>query len=333
MWNNKNLFTFLYFIRGTTQFSSAVLRNVNFERIGNPPKKVNICFQSNNNLIDSKKTFNGIVRCDSSFGEYECRLGSVDKIISPRSEKVKIEDHIIEPYKLEKRKVLDDDILDVLEYQEGIFLDVRTLCELLCHFIKEKMVIISSFCTISEYESYPIQIMYLLLSLAILLFINAFLFFEKYLSKRYKTMGELGIVYLLEYEIEKSAICGAVSSFLLYIITLFFSTRKKIKYLKYSQKIRENFLIEAEKLITSYKKKNIISIIVCFVLMLIILFYLTVFIEVYPKIFIILIESFFISIPFCMLFQTVICLFIAGLRTIGKSWYLPCVYKLSKLLI
>ena len=308
----------LYFIKGTTQFSSAVFRNINFERPGNPPpqsQRVNLFFttnNSNNNCENLKNSINGIIRFDSTWKnfDYNYNLGSSDKFVANSIEKPKIGPQTNEPYKLEKRKILDDDILDVLNYQEAIFLDIRTLCEILTHLMKEKLIIFSSFFTISVYEPYPIQIMYLLLSLSITLFINSFLFLEQYFSRRYLTIGKLGIAFLFEYELDKCAISGAVSAVLLYILSLFFTLRKKIKYQKYFQKEKETFYIEIEKLIKKFKRYNIISIILWIIFTILIGFYLTVFIEVYPKSYFILLQGYGISILFCLLFQILICLFV-----------------------
>ena len=202
--------------------------------------------------------------------------------------------------------------------------------------MKEKLVIISSFCNISEYEPYSIQMMqmmYLFLNISIIIFINAFLFSEQYMTRRLLAKGNLTFVYGLKHELDRSSLTGFVSAVTLYLITLFFTLRKKIKYLKYTKKSKESFLIEAGKYIQSYRRRNFISIVVCFLLMVIILFYLTVFIEVYPSIFIILIEDSLISLCFCILFQIVILFIISWFRKIGKSWYVPFFYNLSRVLI
>lgn len=186
---------------------------------------------------------------------------------------------------------------------------------------------------ISEYELYPIQIMYLFFNLSIIIFVDAFLFLEKYVSKRLLTFGKLDFVYTIKYEISKCTITGLICAVLLYAMTLLFKSRKKIKYLKYNQKTKEQFIQQAEKLIKSYKMKNIISIILCFLFMIFILFYLTVFIQVYPKLYYKLLENFIISLVLCFLFQVVICMIVSFLRHTGKSWYIKFFYKLSSILI
>ena len=299
------IFLFIYILRSSNKFSSAVIRKTNFERTAHPPKRNSIAFMKTQTDEDSPvhnttQNNNYMLKPEHSIGyfsstESNTSLYSLEKNFTSKSSKTLAHFSIIlhqekkEPYKLEKRKIVDDDILDILSYHEGIFMDVRTFGELLIHLMKTKIIIISSFTNISEYEPYPIQIMYLLLSISILIFNNAFLFLEKYLNKRFLTPGQLHFTYILTNELERCSISGAVSAVMLYLVTLFFTLKKKIKYQKYIQKTNERFFIEAEKLIKSYKLRNIISILICVLIMNIILLYITVFIEVYPKIYIILI--------------------------------------------
>ena len=132
--------------------------------------------QNNNYMLKPEHSIGYFSSTESNTSLY-----SLEKNFTSKSSKTLAHFSIIlhqekkEPYKLEKRKILDDDILDILSYHEGIFMDVRTFGELLIHLMKTKIIIISSFTNISEYEPYPIQIMYLLLSISILIFNNAFL--------------------------------------------------------------------------------------------------------------------------------------------------------------
>ena len=65
------------------------------------------------------------------------------------------------------------------------------------------------------------------------------MFFQNYVSTRYKKKGDHGLVYLLSNELNNCFIIGVICAVLIHIETLFLSGRKKLKCMKYQERESE----------------------------------------------------------------------------------------------
>ena len=234
-----------------------------------------------------------------------------------------------------QRKKLDDDILDVLPYNESIRHDTRKLCEIVCQYVKEKIIILSSLLLISSYEHWAYQLITMLFNISIVIFVSAMMFFQNYVSTRYKKKGDHGLVYLLSNELNNCFIIGVICAVLIHIETLFLSGRKKLKCMKYQERESEKneFYFKMQEELKKYTRNKTIILIVFLCLMILIWLYVSSFCVVYQKMYLTLMEATFISIIACMMIQMLMCFIIGCFRYIAKTCYNKCMYKLSQILI
>ena len=233
----------------------------------------------------------------------------------------------------QKLRTFDGEVLDTLPYNESIRLDSRKLCEIICQYVKYKTIIISNFFLISPYEPFGFQMVLLLVNVSLVITMSALLFFQGYVSSRYKSNGHHGFVYLVGHELNKCFLVGGICGVLIHIETLFFMTRKRIKCLKYKEKKREEFYQKVQEKLKIFYRNKRICLGICLILMVIFWFYVSSFCAVYPKIYLPLMETALISALFCMLVQILICFVVGCIRYIAKTCYVKWMYRLSQLLI
>ena len=180
-------------------------------------------------------------------------------------------------------KNYDEKELNEIEFEKAIIHDKRNICQMFCYNLRQKQMIINTFCEKEELKPFSIKLLVMIFSFSCYSVINGFFYNEEYLSKLYRNE----IVTILDYindSIERiiyASLAGGVISF---IIGLLLETDKKID--EAIEKGKRNKILIRGEITQIYKCYNIILVLFIvfqFIVMIFFTFYVFSFCYVYPN--------------------------------------------------
>ena len=227
----------------------------------------------------------------------------------------------------------NEDEMDELLLNDAITFDDRNFIHFLCRVIKNKVFWLFPFCDNSVFEPLPFKLMWFILLCSNFFFFNAVFFQRKYIMKRFYTLEKIDFKYFVKHEIQISLYSAIVGCFIGIFLTIFISIKKEFVICIRRIKEREAFLLEVKKIMSCYKRKVVIFLIIDFFGMILFWYFCSAFCAMYLK----CINAWFYAFIFTFLFATIIQVFysliIASFRFIGISFGISCIYKISQFLL
>ena len=232
-------------------------------------------------------------------------------------------------------------ILNNYTYEEAIKYDMRSICIIFYIFLLSKQIIMHCFLFKSPLEIFPLRFCFLIFIISCDLALNAFLYLDDIISKKYKYAKNL---FLFTFNnnitiILLSALFGFV------FITLFTNLNnlenrirelfkkeeeKLIKNNKYiiSLKRKKEIIEEIEKLLKRYKIKIIIFIIILSLLIIFFWYYVIAFCHVYSSTQLSWLLDSFLSMLSRLFIEIIFCLGFSKLYRIAVEANSECLYKI-----
>jgi len=211
--------------------------------------------------------------------------------------------------------------MQIFSYEEALELDKRTYFQFYISLIKIKQILIFTFFTNNDYNSFIIKLCIFLFSFSLNMVINTMFFNDSTMHKIYEDKSKFDLNYLLPQIIYSTII----SSFIINIIKMVSLSNKDILEIK-----NENNKFNLNAKVLTVIKCLIIKYICFFITSLIVLvyfwYYLSCFCAVYENTQIYLIKTVLVSFSLSLFYPFIICLFpgifrIFSLRTPGKYLY------------
>jgi hypothetical protein len=221
--------------------------------------------------------------------------------------------------------------LDDMEYDDAIVNDKRPFCAFYWEHLKNKQLIVNTFCNNEFLKPITMKLLILILCFDLYFVVNGLFYSEEYISELFHSTKEETFFSFFERSIERVIYTTFVGVIIEYIISFFFIEDKKIKKLYLREK--ENFVklkYEIFKIIKSIKKRLIFFIIFCFIISIISWYYVNCFNNVYPGVKIEWIKS-SIAIILIIQFLPVVTVFIeAILRALSFKCKSEKLFELKK---
>ena len=229
-----------------------------------------------------------------------------------------------------KNSINNDYELNELNYNHALIHDKRSFCKYYISLIKEKNILIFSFCPIKDYNSIIIKTCIFSLSFSIYYSINFVFFNDAILHKIYEEGGKYDVFYFLP----KIFFSFIISYYITSLIKIIFLSQRNIIKIK-----QEDLLSIAVEISYKVKKNLVIKYIIFFIVGIIFLFFfwmlLSSFGAVYPNTQIFIFKNTLISFAFGLVYPFFICLLPSALRISslnnGKKDS-ECMYKISNLI-
>ena len=231
----------------------------------------------------------------------------------------------------EEEKEFEDDELDDLAYEDALEYDHRNIFKFYCHTLKNNLVFISVFSNISVFEPFCIKLISFLLNLAVYFVLNAALFDDEYISKRYESEESTGFLYVIQNELPKCIYASLASLLVSFLINYLANSRKRFETLMNKEKDMDEktFLFESKKILKSMRMKLFTFFIVSMVLMAFFWYYVSAFCAVYRKTQLAWIEGTIMTFLFCIVLYSFLYLLVTIARYIGLRCHISCFYTLS----
>ena len=227
----------------------------------------------------------------------------------------------------------DDDELDELVFEDAIQYDNRGICKFFGRCLTLKIVFLSPFANISVFEPLCIKLTAFFLNLAMYLVLNALLFDEEYIQKRYEETGDTGFLYLLKNEISKCIYASLASTVIGFLLLYLTNSKKRFKTAIDTEKEPAPFIKKTKEIISSLRCKMISFFIINLILMCAFWYYISAFCSVYQKTQVPWLEGCAITFAFCVILQVFYSMLITFVRYIGLKCKISCFYTLSTYLI
>ena len=223
--------------------------------------------------------------------------------------------------------------LNEMDYDNAIKNDKRTFCNYFWDRLKEKQIILNTFCNKENIIPLSIKIILLLLNINLYFVINGFFFSEEYIIQLYHLEEEDKFFSFFPRSINRFLYSTIVGSIIGIIIECLFIEEKRIKRIFIRNKDDSLKLKYEISLITKrIKKRYLIFILICFFISIFSWYYVNCFNNVYPGVKIEWIKS-SITIIFIMQLVYIILVFIeAILRIISFKCKSEKIYKLKEIL-
>ena len=227
----------------------------------------------------------------------------------------------------------DEDEMDELLLNDALEFDDRNFISFLWRVIKKKVFWLFPISDISVFEPLPIKLIWFILLCSNFFFFNAVFFQRKYIKQRFYTLEKIDFKYFVKHEIQISVFSSIISCLIGIILSIFISIKKQFVICIRTIKERELFLLEVKKIMSCYKKKIIIFLLIDFFGMLLFWYFCTAFCAMYLK----AVKAWFYAFIFTAIFATIIQLLysiiITSFRYIGKFFGIKCIYKISQFLL
>ena len=150
--------------------------------------------------------------------------------------------------------------LNELDYEDAILYDKRTFCQMYCAILKQKQIIINTFCGKSPYQPFSIKLLVMLFSFSCYFVINGFLYNEDYVGEIFKKEVNKDIsIDLVSSTIERIVYASLFGGIISMIIGILFNTEKEIEKL-IKRKKNDPIILKGE--ITKIYKFNVIKVII-----------------------------------------------------------------------
>ena len=232
--------------------------------------------------------------------------------------------------KIISSKILNDEELNTLQYEQAIIHDKRTYLQYYWSLLKKKQLILFTFIPKNDYNLFSLKISLFLLSFSLYFTVNTFFFNDNTMHKIHSNNGEYNIIYQIPQILYSSIICSIINT----ILKMLSLSENNILVIK-----RENNFDIALK--NSKKIKDCINIkFICFfvignIFIIFFWYFIACFCAVYTNTQIILIKDTLISFTLSMLYPFGLCLLpgffrIPALKAKNKDK--QCLYKISGLI-
>ena len=224
---------------------------------------------------------------------------------------------------------LNDYEFNSLNYEKAAIYDKRTFCKYYISLLKMKHLLIFTFYTRNDYNSYIIKICLFLFSFSLYITVNAFFFTETTIHQIYKDEGFFNFIY----QIPQILYSLLISSFINIILSFLSLTQKNIVEMKNGQKNKENK--DFSKLRKCINIKFIIFFILSFLFLILFWFYLGCFCAVFQNTQMHLIKDTFISFGLSLVYPLSINVIPGILRIVSlnsKKKNSKSIYNFSKML-
>ena len=227
-----------------------------------------------------------------------------------------------------------DGELNEMEHYDALVYDKRTFCNFYWNQLKEKQHFINTFIDTDVLEVFPIKAICFILNIALLFTLNALLYTEEEISKRFNREGDQNeIILMFTDNIMRVVYVSMVSIVIEYIIDCLFSDKRRILVIIKREKDDEKVKEECLSAISSMKAKNLIFLILNYLIMMMFWYYVSAFCNCYPNTVGSWIVSCFVTLGILEILPFVLCLVCAILRFIGLRCKSEMFYKLSMCLM
>ena len=227
-----------------------------------------------------------------------------------------------------------DGELNEMEHYDALIYDKRTFCKFYWNQLKEKQDFINTFIDIDVLEVFPIKAICFILNVALLFTLNALLYTEEEISKRFNRDGNQNEITLMFTDnITRVIYVSMVSIVIEYIIDCLFSDKRRILIIIKRERDDEKVKDECLKAISSMKVKNLVFLIVNYIIMLLFWYYVSAFCNCYPNTVSSWIVSCFVTWGVLIILPFILCFVCAVLRFIGLKCKSEMFYKLSMCLM
>jgi hypothetical protein len=173
--------------------------------------------------------------------------------------------------------------LDEMEYDDAIKYDNRTFCEFYWDRLKDKQIIINTFCNKENLRPITIKIILLLLNIELYFVVNGLFYSEEYISGLFHSNEKETFFSFLKRSIERLLYTTVVGVIIESIIEFIFLDENRIK--RIFKREKDNFVhlkYEIFQFIRNIKKRFIVFIILCFIISFFSWYYANCFNNAYP---------------------------------------------------
>ena len=232
--------------------------------------------------------------------------------------------------KMYKKKDYDDLELNELDFNEAEVYDHREFCQIFCYLLKERQIIVNTFCVKEKLKPFSIKLIIFIFMIACYLVINGFLFNEEYVKKIYRRKKK-GFYFFIVDSFERIVYSSIVAGLINIIIGLMFKNDKNLRTVL--KKYKDNIIIrngQIVKIFRSIRTLNIAFTIFNFIAMIMFWIYLYCFCGVYRNCQLDWIESCYLIVMIMNVLPILICLLLAALRKGGIKCRVEFFYKVSK---
>ena len=224
----------------------------------------------------------------------------------------------------------EEEDLNEMEHYDAIIYDKRSFCAFYWNQLKIKHPFINTFIDIDVLEVFPIKAICFILNVALLFTLNALLYSEEHISETFNNKAaKSNLVALFTDEITRIVYVSMISIVIDYMIDCLFSGKKRILTVVKREEDEEKMKKECMDTIKCMKVKNIIFLIVNFVIMGFFWYYVNAFCNCYKNTVTSWIVSCFVTWGVLLVFPFVVCLLVTVLRFVGLKCKIEILYKLS----
>ena len=185
------------------------------------------------------------------------------------------------------------------------------------------------FSNINVFEPFCIKLIAFFLNIATYFVLNAILFDEYYINKRYEVDGSTGFLYVIQNELPKCIYASLAAMIVTVLMNYLSNSKKRFDTLMNKETDYKKFLIESKKIIKSMREKLIAFFIITVVLMGFFWYYVSTFCAVYQKTQIAWIEGSIITLFFCLILYSLLYFIVTVMRYIGLRCHVSFLYTLS----
>ena len=273
---------------------NAKFAQLNHSNINRKNKKYNRSVFSDNQTVNSAKTLpnknkNKSKKKASKFKPD--KSNNLSNIISNKNKPNK------QPY-MKSFKPDTDYELNWLSYEDAIKYDKRSSCEYYGSLIKNKQLLIFTFCSFNDYNSGIIKKFILLLSFALHYAINTLFFTDSNMHQIYQDQGKFNFSFQLPQILYSAIISTAILRLILQVLVL---TDKDIVKVK-NQKNKALAVNKKKEVLKCMIIKFGVFFVLNFILLGLFWYYLTCFNAIYKNTQVYLIENTFISFGFSLFY-------------------------------
>ena len=221
--------------------------------------------------------------------------------------------------------------LDDMEYDDAIKYDDRKFCEFYWDRLKDKQIIINTFCNYEKLKPFSIKILIFLLYIDLYFVINGLFYSEEYISNLFHSTEKETFFSFFERSIERFFYATIVSVIVETIIGFIFIEEKRIK--RIFKREKDNFMqlkYEIFQVIKNMRKRFIFFTILCFLIVLISWYYVNCFNNVYYGVCIEWVKSSIVIIIITQILSIISAFIEAILRALSFKFKSETLFEIKK---
>ena len=221
--------------------------------------------------------------------------------------------------------------LDDMEYDDAIKYDNRKFCEFYWDRLKDKQIIINTFCNYEKLKPFSNKILIFLLYIDLYFVINGLFYSEEYISNLFHSTEKETFFSFFERSIERFFYATIVSVIVETIIGFIFIEEKRIK--RIFKREKDNFMqlkYEIFQVIKNMRKRFIFFTILCFLIVLISWYYVNCFNNVYYGVCIEWVKSSIVIIIITQILSIISAFIEAILRALSFKFKSETLFEIKK---